>query len=226
LLLEIHQVIETLQARGEGADARRPDQALVERLRAGDEAAFVALVDDLGPAMLRVARLYVRHAHLAEEVVQETWLRVLRSLAGFEGRSSLRTWIFAILANCGRRRAQREGRYVPVDGFEPAPRAEDRFFSASHPRWAGMWSTRVDDWGSVPEDRLLAREGRERLREALGELSTAQAVVFVLRDVDGWNGNDVCEALTLTPSNQRVLLHRARAHIRRRMEEYLSEPER
>lgn len=199
------------------------DEELLARLRAGDEAAFNALVDRHGPSMLRVARIYVRDAYVAEEVVQETWLRVLRSLDRFEGRSSLRTWIFAVLANCGRRRASRERRYLAVESLGDAGASvpAGRFFPDSHPRWAGMWSTIVDDWHAVPEDRLFASEGRRRLRHALDELPEQQALVFLLRDVEGWSGRDVCALLDLSSANQRVLLHRARAHVRNRMEEYL-----
>lgn len=179
------------------------------------------LVERYGPSMLRVARLHVRSDAVAEEVVQETWLRVLRSLDGFEGRSSLRTWIFAILANCGRRRARLEHRYLAVEEPAPASARAGDFFPDSHPRWAGMWSTRVDDWHGIPEDRLIAGEGRERLRRAVAELPPSQATVFLLRDVEGWTGPEVCELLELSAANQRVLLHRARTHVRARMVEYL-----
>ena len=175
--------------------------------------------------MLRVARLYARDRAGAEDVVQETWIRVLHSLDRFEGRSSLRTWIFAILANCGRRRAERERRYLPVSdlGGERPGVPDERFFPASHPRWAGMWTTRVDSWAGVPDDRLIAGEGRARLRRALDRLPLRQATVFVLRDVEGWPADEVCELLELTPANQRVLLHRARTSIRAELEEYLGE---
>lgn len=214
--MEIHTWIEALQLKN------APAEALLAGLRAGEEASFAALVDMLGPSMLRVAKLHVRRQQIAEEVVQETWLRVLRGLDGFERRSSLRTWIFAILGNCARRRAERESRYV----LWAEPAEDEWFFPPSHPRWAGMWTTRVDDWDGVPEDRLLAREGREALRDALEELPPAQATVFVLRDVHGWDGPAVCDVLDLSAANQRVLLHRARAHIRRRIAEYLEEEQR
>lgn len=203
----------------DGAD----EAGLVDRLQAGDRAAFALLVERYGPSMLRVARLYLRSPEAAEDVVQETWLCVLRSLDGFQRRSSLRTWLFAILANCARRRAKRERRYLPHRDLDSdaASVPATRFFPARHPRWAGMWTTRVDDWDGVPEDRLIAGEGRERLREALDQLPALQALVFVLRDVDGWSGPEACELLHLSPANQRVLLHRARARIRTRMEEYL-----
>lgn len=206
------------------AHADAGDAELLALLRSGDEGAFDVLVDRYGPSMLRVARLYVGNGGLAADVVQETWLCALRSLDGFEGRSSLRTWLFAILANCARRRAKRERRYLahPDADGDGAAASPTRFFPASHPRWAGMWSTRVDDWEGVPEDRLVAGEGVARLRAALDELPAAQALVFVLRDVDGWSGPEVCELLQLSAANQRVLLHRARTRIRARMEQYLA----
>ncbi|MGH3049157.1 MAG: sigma-70 family RNA polymerase sigma factor [Gaiellaceae bacterium] len=176
--------------------------------------------------MLRVAATYVRSAAVAEEVVQETWLRVLRSLDGFEGRSSLRTWIFVILGNCALRRAERERRYLPVESLEGADGgpsvAAARFFPDSHRRWAGMWSTRVDDWQTIPDEQLIAGEGREQLAAALAALPHRQALVFVLRDVEGWSGREVCDLLELSAANQRVLLHRARAGIRAALEGYLA----
>lgn len=191
-------------------------------MRAGDEAAFAELIDRLGAPMLRVAQLYVHDRAVAEEVVQETWMRVLRSLDRFEGRSSLKTWIFVILGNCARRRAEREGRYVAVGeidekaGGEPAS-----FFPSDHPRWAGMWTTRVRGWDALPDDRLIAGEGRRRLREAVDRLPPQQATVFVLRDVEGWDAADVCELLTISEANQRVLLHRARTRLRAALEAYV-----
>jgi RNA polymerase sigma-70 factor (ECF subfamily) len=194
----------------------------LEALRGGDEAAFVSLVDRYGPTMLRVARLYVRGDAAAEDVVQETWLRVLESLDRFEGRSSLRTWILVILGNCGRKRVERDGRTVSVGAVEPGERVVDaeRFFPDSHPRWAGMWSTLVADWESIPDEQLLAGEARERFTAAIAALPARQAAVFTLRDVEGWSSDEVCVLLDLSAGNQRILLHRARARIRAAVEEY------
>lgn len=191
-------------------------------LQAGDESAFVALVDRYGPTMLRVARLYVRSEVTAEDVVQETWLRVLESLDRFEGRSSLRTWILVILGNCARRRVERDGRTVPVAAVEPGEPTVDgsRFFPDGHPRWAGMWSTLVANWEDIPDERLLAGEARERFTAAIAALPTRQAAVFTLRDVEGWSADEVCMLLALSAGNQRILLHRARARIRASVEEY------
>lgn len=201
------------------------ESRLVNGLRAGDEGVFAEVVDRFTPSMLRVARGYGLSTAAAEDTVQETWLRVLRSLDRFEGRSSFRTWLFVILGNCARRRAATERRTVSLDvsggsAAEPAV-VESRFFPADHPRWAGMWTTLVDSWDSIPDDRLLAGETRERFSAAIDALPERYAVVFVLRDVEGWSSEDVCALLDLTPENQRVLLHRARARIRAGLEEYL-----
>lgn len=198
----------------------RADAALLDALRAGDEDAFVTLVETHTPAMLRVARLYVRTQASAEEVAQETWLAVLNGLDRFEGRSSVRTWIFAILGNTARKRAERERRSVPVTSLEHGPSVpDDRFFDTPH-RWAGMWSTLVDPWDEVPEEELLGSEARRRLSEALRALPARYAVVFVLRDVEGWSADEVCALLGLTDENQRVLLHRARSRVRAALEAY------
>ena len=200
------------------------ETSLLNRLLRGDEHAFDELVDALGPAMLRVAKLYVGSEAVAEEVVQEAWIRVLRSLRSFEGRSSLRTWIFVILGNVARTRGEREGRSTPLSAFEnyaDEPSVDpERFFPASHPRWAGMWSTLVDSWETAPHEQLLASEARVRLKEAFLELPDRYAVVFMLRDVEGWPSEEVCAALGISPENQRVLLHRARSRLRARLEEY------
>jgi RNA polymerase sigma-70 factor (ECF subfamily) len=203
---------------------RVDESILLERLRAGDEAAFESLLRSYGSSMLRVARLYVRTQAVAEEVVQDTWLRVLQSLDRFEGRSSLRTWIFVILGNVARTRAEREGRSVPVasldEGEAEGSVPHDRFFPSSHPRWAGMWSTLVDAWDGIPHERLLGDEAQAQLRRAIERLPPNYAAVFTLRDIEGWPADEVCSLLELSPENQRVLLHRARARIRSALETY------
>jgi RNA polymerase sigma-70 factor (ECF subfamily) len=153
---------------------------------------------------------------VAEEIVQEAWISVLGAIDRFEGRATLRTWIFTILINCARRVAVTEGRSVP---FAAAGRPGDdgepgRFFDADHPRWAGMWSTNVDAWRWAPEERLLAREVREVIAGAVAGLPLAQRDVFLLCDVEGWPVAEVRSALGLAGGNQRVLLHRARATVR------------
>lgn len=207
---------------GVASGARTEETRLVRALKDGDEAAFVQVVDRYTPAMLRLARVYGLGAAAAEDAVQETWVRVLRSLDRFEERSTFRTWLFAILGNCARSRAAAERRVVP--GFEEDPDIEEsRFFPAGHPRWAGMWSTLVDSWQTIPDERLLAAEARTRFREAIDALPARYAAVFVLRDVEGWSSDEVCVLLDLSPENQRVLLHRARTRLRAALEEYLGD---
>ena len=201
-----------------------PEPQLIQGLKAGDESVFAETVDRFTPSMLRVARAYGLTASAAEDAVQEAWLRVLRSVDRFEGRSTFRTWLFVILGNCVRRRRATENRSVSLDvatdAEEPAV-AKSRFFGVDHPRWAGMWTTLVESWDRIPEERLLAEETRDRLRAAIDALPERYTVVFVLRDVEGWPSEEVCAVLGLTPENQRVLLHRARARIRAALEEYL-----
>ena len=206
------------------------ERRLVGALRAGDEGAFARVVDRYTPAMLRVARSFTRDPAAAEDAVQEAWVRVLRAIDEFEERSSFRTWLFVILENCARRRASTDERSVPVADFEaraPEPAVEaSRFFAGDHPRWAGMWTTLVDSWESIPDERLLAGETRARFRAAIDALPERYAVVFVLRDVEGWLSDEVCALLDITAENQRVLLHRARARIRTALEEYLGAEQR
>ncbi|HEX6400412.1 MAG TPA: sigma-70 family RNA polymerase sigma factor [Actinomycetota bacterium] len=207
------------------AAASEQDLALVDRLRSGDELAFMMLVDQLQPAMFRVARMYVSSAAVAEEVVQETWLGVLRGLDRFEGRSSLRTWIFRILTNTAKTRGRREGRSIPFSALAgddlDAPAVDpDRFDPPSgDPR--GHWSTLPDDWRGIPDDRLLGNETLAVVGRAIDALPPMQAEVIRLRDVLGWSSDEVRNALDLTETNQRVLLHRARARVRAALERHL-----
>lgn len=203
------------------------EHELVAALRQGSESAFAELVDRFGGSMLRAARMRMPSAALAEEVVQETWLRVLQGLPSFEGRSSLRTWIFVILGNCARRRAQQERRSVPFtslggEDFAPAV-APEHFFPADHPRWPRCWTTLVDGWADVPDTRLLSLEIRDVIRRGLAALPHGQREVMTLRDVEGWSADEVCSYLGLSPENQRVLLHRARARVRATLSAYLEE---
>jgi len=219
-----------MERAGTGAIAGRlsPDELrLVEALRRGEESAFATLVDRYGASMLRASFLYVASREVAEEIVQDTWLHVLRGLRGFQGRSSLRTWIFVILGNCARKRAKREGRVIPFTALErdaagPAVGPEN-FFDADHPRWPRCWSTLVDGWARVPEERLLSHELRRVVRRALARLAPGQRTVMTLRDVEGWTAEEVCDFLRISPANQRVLLHRARARVREAIHDYIDE---
>lgn len=203
------------------------DLALVERLRAGDEDAFMALVERLQPSMLRVARMFVSTQAVAEECVQECWLGVLQGLQGFEGRSSLRTWIFRILTNIAKTRGQREGRSVPFASIAgddlDAPSFDPAMFLGEGETWAGHWSSLPNDWRGIPEDRLLSTETRAVVAGVLAELPPMQAEVLRLRDVAGWTSDEVRNALDLTETNQRVLLHRARAKVRRALDRYFGD---
>jgi RNA polymerase sigma-70 factor, ECF subfamily len=207
--------------------ASSEDLELAERLRAGDEAAFVALVDALQPTMIRVARMYVSSRSTAEEVVQEAWLGVLQGIDRFEGRSSLRTWILRIVSNIAKTRGQRESRSVPFaalsgDDLDAPTFDPDRFLGAGDD-WPGHWASVPASWHGVPDDRLLGAETRKVVRAAIDSLPPMQAEVITLRDVSGWTSDEVCNALELTETNQRVLLHRARAKVRRAIERYLEE---
>jgi RNA polymerase sigma-70 factor (ECF subfamily) len=199
------------------------DQAVVEALRMGDEAAFTALVAELGPAMLRLARLYVSSGSVAEEVVQEAWIGVLQGIGRFEGRSSLKTWVLSILTNIAKTRAVREGRSVPFssltrDAGEAASVDPDRFLGPDT-RFPGHWAAPPRPWEGA--DRLLARETLEVVERAVARLPTAQAIVITMRDVEGFDADEVCNALAISETNQRVLLHRARSAVRRALEEYM-----
>jgi RNA polymerase sigma-70 factor, ECF subfamily len=216
-------VRERLRRRPE-ADEAEEDARLVEGLRAGDESVFVELVDAYGPSMLRVASIHVRGRATAEEVVQETWLAVLNGIDRFEGRSSLKTWIFRILGNRAKTRAQREGRSVPFSALA-ARDAEGEERSVDHDRFAGPedrypghWAAPPRDW---PHERLLEREALEVIHSAIEELPEAQQQVIRLRDVQGWRAEEVAAALEISDGNQRVLLHRARTKVRRELEGYL-----
>jgi RNA polymerase sigma-70 factor (ECF subfamily) len=199
--------------------------ALVAALRAGDADAFAALVDRLSPAMIRVAMAYVPTRAAAEEAVQEAWIGVIRGLKGFEGRASLKTWIFRILTNVAMRHGARERRSVPFsalaeaeDTGEPAV-DPDRFLPPDHELFPGHWAIMPARW-PTPEEGLLAGETREVIAAAMARLPVAQRTVIALRDVEGWSSDEVCEALEITAGNQRILLHRARSRVRTAIEAY------
>lgn len=203
------------------------DTALIAALRNGDEAAFTALIERHHTSMLRVAQTFVPSRAVAEEVVQETWLGVLKGLAGFEGRSSLRTWIFRILVNIAKTRGTREARSVPFSSIGEAAEDEPsvdsgRFHPTGHPG-ANGWAHPPKTWEHEPEERVLSKEVRALIDEAIDALSPAQRAVIVLRDVEGWTSDEVCNALGVTETNHRVLLHRARSKVRQALEIYFGE---
>lgn len=197
---------------------------LLSRLRAGDEGAFRELLAELGPGMLRLAGAYAQDQQVAAEIVQETWIAVLRGLDRFESRSSLRTWIFTILANCARRRSRLEARSSPLSSLVGPNGDEselDQFFPANHTRWASCWSTINTRWEALPEEVLTRREARKAVAETLRSLPGGQAAVITLRDLEGFSSEEVCTLLGLSPGNQRLLLHRARLAIREALGEAL-----
>jgi RNA polymerase sigma-70 factor (ECF subfamily) len=207
---------------GIGEPAATPDDARrVQALRARDELAFRELVTEHERAMLGVARMYVRDRSVAEEVVQEAWLGVLRGIDRFEGRSSLKTWIFTILTNAAKTRAEREGRTVPFSALPDTAPAVDPSRFQTEGRWAGHWVSPPSPWAG-PEGRPLAAEAMAVVRRAVAELPPSQAIVLTMRDFVGFDAPEVCNVLAIGESNQRVLLHRARSAVRRALEEYLT----
>ena len=205
---------------------RADDEKRVARQRRGDEDAIKTLVDEQGPFLMRLALMHVPSRAIAEEVVQDTWLAVLNGIDRFEGRSSLRTWIASILLNKARTGGQRERRVLPFSFLqrrrdegrdEPAVDA-DRFQSLrdAHP---GHWARPPAEWGS-PEERLSTQEARQVLLETIAELPIRQREVIALRDISGWSAEEARNALGLSETNQRVLLHRARSKVRAALERY------
>ena len=196
----------------------RPGEAeLVARLLRGDEAAFEDLVDQHHDTMLRIARLFVKTPDVAEEVVQETWMAILKALPKFEGRSSLRTWMFRILFNRARTRARREGRTLPfsaVGDGEERPPGEIPFDAQ------GLWTQPPRPWEAL--DRLEDAEVRAGIERAIEDLPPRQRTVITLRDLKGWTSAEVCNALGISETNQRVLLHRARAKVRDALDDTLA----
>jgi RNA polymerase sigma-70 factor (ECF subfamily) len=197
---------------------------LIERLRAGDEQAFEALVAKHYATMLAVAQTYVRTRAVAEEVVQEAWLGVLKGLDRFEGRSSLKTWILRILVNTAKTRGVREARSTPfasLGGDEEGPAVEPERFRGPQDAFPGHWRAYPGDWHSLPEEALHQRQTLEIVVSTISGLPPAQRTVITMRDVEGCSSEEVCDALEISEGNQRVLLHRARSRVRAALEEHL-----
>jgi RNA polymerase sigma-70 factor (ECF subfamily) len=204
-----------------------PDFLLLEALRGGEESAFELLIATYQASLLRVALLYVPTRTLAEEAVQETWIGVLKGLRRFEGRSSLKTWIFSILMNQAKTIAQREGRYVQIawedESDEPVV-APERFQPADGEdpdHWKATWLP--GNWEAIPEDILLSKETRRYIQQAIDSLPPNQRLVITLRDVEMLSSDEVCNILSISETNQRVLLHRARSKVRQALETYLGQ---
>ncbi|MFI6600582.1 RNA polymerase sigma factor [Nonomuraea sp. NPDC050536] len=188
------------------------DDIVITALRAGDEEMFAALLDTWSGGMLRVARSHVSTDHSAEEVVQDTWLAVIGGIDRFEGRSSVKTWVYRILVNTAKKRGVRESRTLPWSAFE-----HDGNDLGS--LQAGDWKEVPAAW-PTPEGEALASEVRGLIAEALTRLPPRQRIVIILRDVEGCSSDEVCEILEISPANQRVLLHRARVFVRGWLADY------
>ena len=206
---------------GQAPSAAEAD--LLARLRAGDEAAFEALVARHYGTMLAVAQTYVKGRAVAEEVVQETWLAVIQGLDRFEGRAALKTWILAILVNKAKRRGAREARVLPFAALVPddeQPAVSPERFRGPEDAFPGHWRAYPGNWQAAD----VAVEDRETLRvamRAIAELPPTQQTVIRMRDVEGYSAEEVCSALEVSEANQRVLLHRARSKVRAALEEHL-----
>jgi RNA polymerase sigma-70 factor (ECF subfamily) len=215
------------------ADSRELDAGdsdLVAALRRRDEAVFTQVVTRYHGPMLRLALAHHPSRAVAEEIVQETWLAVVQGIDRFEGRSSFRTWLFRILVNRARTRAEREGRTVAFSTLASEAESDDgpavpaeRFVPADHPewaQWAGHWMVAPKSWGESPEERLISRETRALIEQAISALPPGQRQVITLRDVEGWPSDHVCNVLEISETNQRVLLHRARSRVRAALERH------
>jgi RNA polymerase sigma-70 factor (ECF subfamily) len=198
---------------------------LLARLRAGDEQAFTDLVQRHHRTMLAVARRYVGTRAVAEEVVQEAWLGVLKGLDRFEGRSSLTTWILRILVNIAKTRGAREARTVPYAALagpdDEVSVAPERFRGPNDQHTGGWWAF-PDDWTRLPEEALLQRETLKVVTDAIEALPPLQRSVIAMRDIQGCGPEDVCAVLEISDGNHRVLLHRARSRVRAALETHLA----
>lgn len=200
---------------------------LLASLRAGDEAVFGSLIDLHHGSLLRLAMVYARSRAVAEEIVQDTWLGVLKGIHTFEGRSSLKTWIFRILLNRARSAGKRESRTIPFSAlFDPGDPGEpavdaSRFTSDDHPH-PGHWAVYPSSWGESPEQRLLMKETVDFITRAIEVLPDAQREVITLRDVEACTASEVCDLLGISEGNERVILHRARSKVRQALEDHLA----
>jgi len=208
-------------------DAWAREDALLTQLRAGDQRAFESLVATHHSSMLTVALSYVRRRDVAEEVVQETWVGVLRAIGRFESRASLKTWIFRILVNTAMTRGGREARSIPFSSLEPehepAASVDPERFHPPDDVFAGHWRAAPRDWGWRPEDVLGSRETLAVVKGAIAELPALQGRVITMRDVVGFTADEVCDALELSRGHQRVLLHRARSRVRAALEAHFDD---
>ncbi|MEV0619283.1 sigma-70 family RNA polymerase sigma factor [Nonomuraea sp. NPDC050404] len=202
------------------------DEVLVQRLRDGDEQMFALVLDSWSKGMMQLAMSFVSTKASAEEVVQDTWLAVFRGICGFEGRSSLKTWVYRILVNIAKARGVKESQTLPFASIvseDEGPTVDPSRFRPPGEQHAGHWAVGQEPrhW-HIPEDSALRGEVREVIERALEELPPRLRTVITLRDVAGYGSEEVCSMLEISPGNQRVLLHRARAALRRKLEDYFS----
>ena len=210
----------------ESPDPAAAEAALLERLRAGDEAAFEALVARHYATMLAVAQTYVKGRSVAEEVVQEAWLGVIKGLDRFEGRSSLKTWILSILVNQAKTRGARESRSVPFAALAPEgdePAVDPDRFRGPNESYPGHWRAFPGDWGRSADTTVQDRETLRVVMGAIKGLPATQQTVIRMRDVEGYTSEEVCAALDVSEANQRVLLHRARSRVRSALERHFDD---
>lgn len=204
-----------------------PDEVLVEGLRDGDEYAFGVVFAAWSAGMARVARSFVSSAASAEDVVQDTWLAVIGGIVAFEGRSALKSWVYAILVNTARARGVKESRLVSLDGVlaeERAPSVDSERLRGPRDPYPGNWASgRAPSGWTLPEDRVLRGEMRTLLAEALWALPERQRLVITLRDVEGLSSDEAADALGMTAGNLRIVLHRARATLRGVLERYFAD---
>jgi RNA polymerase sigma-70 factor (ECF subfamily) len=205
-------------------DAKLDELTLLSLLRQRDETAFTQLVEQYHSSLIRLATIYVQDTTAAEEVAQETWIAVLHGLDRFEGRSSLKTWIFTILTNKAKTRGGRENRTISYTDLEDKPTVSpDRFNDPSAEKWPDHWrrGSAPASWDEIPEDLLLSQETLNILQEAINQLPETQRLVMTLHDMKELSAQEICNILGLSETNQRVLLHRARAKVRQALEDYL-----
>jgi RNA polymerase sigma-70 factor, ECF subfamily len=215
---------------GDGRDhasALPSDEAIVARLRAGDEAMFALVLDAWSSGLLRAARAYVSTRESAEDVVQDTWLAVIRGVDRFEGRSSLRTWVYRIMINTAKSRGAKDKRTMPMTDLTPedsGPTVDPARFRGPDDPYEGHWKDFPPRWPSV-ETEVESRQLQARIEEAVARLPDRQRIVITLRDIEGYSAEEVCAALEVSAANQRVLLHRARAAVRADLESYFTADE-
>ncbi len=200
------------------------ESALVAGLRARDEAAFMELVDRHGAALRRFALTFVRTEAAADDVVQDTWIAVLHGIDRFEGRSSLKTWLYRIVANLARTRAVREARSIPFSSLaadDTEASVDPDRFQGAHDEYPGHWTSHPTSWDTLPEHQLLSAETRSVVDAAIAQLPATQRLVIMLRDIEGFDSAEVSALLEVSEGNQRVLLHRARSRVRAVLEQYL-----